>query len=69
MESLTLMEVKMKPDLTSEHFEEVYPRHEFAPLVRIALVLAERIKRIKNSKNRRVSEASDHQPAGPSHAH
>jgi len=48
-----------------ERFEDVYPRYEFAPLVRIALFLAERIKRIIGQ----VSKVTDHHPVGPTHVH
>jgi len=59
----------MSPNEPSERFEEVYPRYEFAPLVRIALFLAERIKRIIGSKCRQVFKVTDHHPAGPTHVH
>jgi len=63
------MEVTMNPNPTPERFEDVYPRYEFAPLVRIALVLAGRIKRIIGSKYRRASKVTDHHAAGQTHVH
>ena len=52
-----------------ESFEEVYPRHEFAPLVRVALFLANLIKGMIALRFRRVTKESDQRSAGPSHAH
>jgi len=64
----TLMEVAMEPDQTSQEFEEVYPQYEFAPLVQIALKLAERTNRITATKFRRIRKEVDRHLTGPSHA-
>lgn len=57
----------MEPDRTPERFEDIYPRHDFAPLVQIALNLAAWIKRISGSKVRHLREEDAHDPTGPSH--
>jgi len=59
----------MNPNHPTEHFEQVYPRYEFAPLVRIALLFARRIEEIIAWKVRRVSKGTDHRQVGPSRAH
>lgn len=53
----------------SETFECVYLRYDFAPLVRIVLVLAGRIKEIKDSKFHRMTKVTGHHSAGGNHAH
>lgn len=59
----------MNPYPPPQRFEDVYIRYEFAPLVRIALFLAERIKRIMGSKYRRPSKVTDHHAVRHTHVH
>jgi hypothetical protein len=45
----------MAPESPHPKFEDVYPRHEFAPLVRLALNAAARIKALFGDKPHRAS--------------
>jgi hypothetical protein len=45
----------MAPESPQPKFEDVYPRHEFAPLVRLALNAVARIKALFSDKPHRTS--------------
>lgn len=59
----------MNPSKPPEEFEEIYPRYEFAPLVRIALFLAEHVKGRVAPRIWRTPKKTDHHPVGSSRSH